>query len=161
MSISLTPVRFITANDPRHYSIDNRPLQDLDANIQTVKTAVETLQANVVGYTSSGNWAGLQIPLSLIADRGKPFSYFLKIWAVKDSTYTSFTDSTLIQINVLGYSTGAGIVTIQNSAIIGNTSTGSAVTVILTGAADAINITFSGYTGASGYVSVKAERFGL
>lgn len=37
-SNSLTPVRYYTPFDPYHYTVDNRPLQDLATNISTIST---------------------------------------------------------------------------------------------------------------------------
>ena len=48
MSLSLATVRYFTQDDPYHYTVDNRPLSDLDANDQVLLGAINQ---GVTGYS--------------------------------------------------------------------------------------------------------------
>lgn len=47
MTTSLAPVRFFTADDRYHYSVENRPLSDLATRDQQLATALDDLQSQV------------------------------------------------------------------------------------------------------------------
>lgn len=38
---SLTPIRYYTSEDPYHYTVDNRPLQDLASNAETLAQSID------------------------------------------------------------------------------------------------------------------------
>ena len=47
-NITLNTVRYYTGDDPYHYTVDNRPLQDLNSNDQILLSAIQNL-TNIVG----------------------------------------------------------------------------------------------------------------
>ncbi len=59
---SLTTIRYYTNTDPYHYTIDNRPLGDLKANIDAIATFIDTgvyttfhcANVDITGGTISG-----------------------------------------------------------------------------------------------------------
>lgn len=77
MSISLKSVRFFTADDPYHISVDNRPLLDLNDNQIQVANRVNSLQYTAVPnrIAGGGRFAVPTTPLSqLLSDTTDTFT---------------------------------------------------------------------------------------
>jgi hypothetical protein len=161
MSISLTPIRYYTANDPKHYIVDNRPIEDVAANIEILKDELESMQTNFVNYTAQGAWGSMVITLPLNVERNKAFGYKLKVWALQDKDGVTDQDSTLLEVNLLGSNDVGGNVVIHNYQTTVNLQFGDPVEINLTEGLDLIQITFTGYVGSNGFAQVKAERFGF
>lgn len=161
MAIDLTTIRYFTGSEPYHYTIDNRPLSDLEANDIILKEAIEDIQTNFFQVIAQGSWPSLQGVIPVNAERGKAFAYRLKIWAIQNKDNIDPQDSCLIEANILASSSIAGLVTIHAFQAISNLQTGVVdLTVDITGSTDQIVITFNGYTGVNGFVQIKAERMG-
>lgn len=60
-AVTLVPVRFILPTDVYHYSVDNRPLGDLNTNVLAIATALNSL----VGYSNLP--AAVTVPASGVA----------------------------------------------------------------------------------------------
>lgn len=76
-SENFVPVRYYTGLDPYFYATDNRPLTDLDANIQTTASGVDAAKrAALVNGLTTGFLAGgiLGNTTTLVADVGFPGS---------------------------------------------------------------------------------------
>lgn len=105
LSISLTPVRFITADDIYHYSVDNRPLQDIDGNVTVLKNAITTLANSYTTLPSN-----IVVPTSGVAYQNTQ-TYTVDL-LVSGGTVTAITFS---RDNVTYYSTGVVSGTIRLS----------------------------------------------
>ena len=162
MSTTLTTVRYYTQDDAYHYTIDNRPLQDLEANDLILKNAIDDITNNTSTTITSGDWSTLTVTLDLFKDFGKPFAYIVKVWATKDQTLTSTQSTCISEDVVIGSNTlGSGIV-INSITNVFNQSVGlGTLTKTFTPSGNNLVISFSGYTGVHGYVITKAERFGI
>lgn len=160
MTIQLTTVRYFTGDDPNHYTVDNRPLQDLAQNINIIKTAVETLRDNVDVLTTQGDWSSMTIEIDVNKDRAKAFTYVFSIFAHRDITNYSSPSMCIKEIVVMGYNDPAGTVTFLSNVERFTQHVTDPVTVSFGTNLDKIRITFSGYTGVNGYVSTRVERYG-
>lgn len=162
MSVQLNTIRYYTNNDPYHYTVDNRPLSDLELNDLALKAAIDQLNLDNFSYTVAGDWSNLQVSIDLNASRGKAISYKFKLWAIEDQSSTSSQNATMYEEIFMGYNLITGGVVIQNSTSIANHKVGAKTLVTtMTGSGDSLIITFSGYTGINGLVKLRAEKYGL
>ena len=81
---TLNTIRYYTADDGYHYTIDNRPLQDLEQNDIALKVALDSLTNNTTTSVSVGNWTTLQVVLDLHQELNKAFAYKIRFWAIED-----------------------------------------------------------------------------
>ena len=68
MTITLQPIRFHTPVDPEHYTVDNRPLEDIADNLQTIIDALNAL-----------NWVNIPFDITF-PENGETFSYLDGSW---------------------------------------------------------------------------------
>lgn len=160
MDLELTNIRYFGPTDPHHYTVDNRPLQDLEANDTILRNAILEIQDNVTDIIKEGSWAGFEITFPVVKDKNKAFAYKFSIWAVQNRAILSPQTAALLELNVIGFNTLAGEVTISGLQLISNTQANGHLEVSLTPVMDGISFTFSGYSGVSGYVALKAQRIG-
>lgn len=162
MSVTLNTIRYYTPDDAYHYTSDNRPLSDLEQNDIALKDALDLVTNNTTTKVVVGNWATLSVSFDLHQDQGKPFAYRIKVWATKDQSLTVTQSSTISEDIIVGYSDISGSVTVQQVTNLVNQGIGTGTLVkTFTGNGNNLVISFSGYTGSTGYVVAKAERFGI
>lgn len=159
---TLNTIRYFTQADPYHYTVDNRPLEDLEQNDLILSAAIDEINDSTSTYTMSGDWSTMTIPMNLTVDKNKAFAYKIRIWTIEDQSLTATQKSTVAEEVVIGYNENVGSVhTLQVTNTYSVATGGAAQTRTYTGNGNYLNITFSGYTGVNGKVIVRAERFGL
>jgi hypothetical protein len=105
-SITLNTVRYYTGNDPYHYTIDNRPLQDLASNDVILQAAIENL-SDIVGvglYLETFNngadfTAGTSTTLSLVNSPGSSTSTWVFFDGIYQDANTYSLSGTTITFN--------------------------------------------------------------
>lgn len=160
MTVQFTPIRYFTGQDVEHYTVDNRPLQDIDQNLTALKDAVEELQDNSSVLTSQGDWSSMVIEIDVGQDRAKSFAFILNLWAHQDISNFSSPTTCLKTIAFIGYNDAAGNVTFLNNVERFTQHVTAPVTLNFGSNVDKIRVTFSGYTGSNGYVSARVDRYG-
>ena len=161
MSINLVPIQYYTDTDVYHYTVDNRPLQNLEANDIILRNAIEALQVNEFQVSGQGDWSTLQVVVPLNSYRNKAFAFRFKIWLLEDKADITPQVSSLIEFSVLGANDVAGVVTISADQIISSTQSSTIALPVITPGSDSLIFTFTGFTGANGYAQIKAEKFGF
>lgn len=162
MIIPLQTIRFYTEDSPYHFTTDNEPLRDLEQNDIAIRNAVNALSQSISTQIVAGNWSTLKAIFDLQQDINKPFAYRMKIWGAQNQATLAGQNSSLIECSILGYNLTPGSVVVSGSAIVSNVSVGvGTLTPVFTGSGNNLEVTFTGYSGANGYVVAKIERFGL
>lgn len=163
MSLVFTDVRFYTENDVYNFAVDNRPMQDLDANTRVLKAAFENFSGNTMYATATGDWASTTLSLNLEESKGKQFTYRISLWMVEDKTVLSnAAHITRETWEVTGVNQLTGVVTILESfrESTRTLGTGTPVAVAFTAVPNGIQISFSGFSGLNGQIAAKIERLG-
>lgn len=163
MSLVFTDVRYYVPGDFYNYAVDNRPMQDLDANTRVLKAAFENFSGNTQILSANGDWASTSLALDVSADRGKQFTYKLSFWLVEDDTALTNAAHIIREVwTVTGLNQLTGVVTIldSNRESTRSVGTGGTVTVTYNTTANGIVVTFPGLTGSHGRIMAKVERFG-
>ncbi len=162
MTIALNTIRYYTQADPYHYSVDNRPLYDLEQNDIILRSYMDQIVVNTSSSVLAGTWGSIIVSFDLTVDRGRPFAYKIKTWVVEDKSLTDLQSSYLSEDIIVGYSHVSGVVNILEVSNLFIQSYGpSTLTKVFTGSGNNLNINFSGYSGSNGYVQCRAERFGI
>lgn len=161
-AVVLPSVRYFTKDSPYHYTEDNKPLQDLASRDDALNTAFQAFTSVNQTVIAAGNWSGLTVKLDLTQDAGKPFTYKARVWAVENQSIAVAQNATYFEAIIMGFSNVNGAVTLSNTVPLTTQVTGTDVlTRTWTASGNSIVLSFSGYTGTSGYVLCKAERFGI
>lgn len=160
--LNFNEVRYLTDSDVYHYTVDNRPLSDLDYNTRLLKAAFENFSGNTQILGVNGDWASTTLPIDIASDRGKQFTYKISFWMVEDDTVLTNAAHIVREVwTVTGINQLTGVVTILDSNRESTHSVGTGGTVVPTfsTAANSIIVSFPGFTGSHGRVVAKLERF--
>lgn len=159
MAVALTTIRYFDANSAYHYTVDNQPLSDLESNDIALKSAIDNLSQEVI---LTGTWGtnAMKLVWDLTADLNKQFAYKISFWALQDSTViTGSMNSSYREIGVIGYNSG-GTVTVSSSSTLASFDVNTGIaTVTAAGNGNNLELTFSTYTGANGYLIAKIGKF--
>lgn len=165
INIVLNNIRYFDADTPYHYTTDNLPLSDLENNDIALKAAIMQLDQNTLYTNWSGDWStvgNLNLSLNLTAERGKPFCFKVKIWAIEDTAVTIGQASTYREDLVFASNSLAGLATIDTTTNLVNQRTAApTLTVTYSASGENIRTAYSGYSGTRGLLLIKAERNGI
>jgi hypothetical protein len=162
MALTLPTIRYYTVDSPYHFSEDNKPLEDLASRDVTLANAIDALNADTRIFTAAGSWAApLTVSIDLSIDLNKAFAYKIKLWAIQDQTLLATQVSTVLEDLLIGHNTSGTVAILTNTNLFKYKAGVPTLTQTYTGSSNNLVISFSGYTGANGYVIAKAERFGI
>ena len=165
MALTLTPLQYYSASDIYHYTVDNRPLVDVQTNLNSIKTALDPLLAtstNQVMLTMNGAWAGGIVPtFSILPDLLKPAAYKIRCWIVEDQGVSTSQNTYFEDILLLSVTAGP-TVAIQLRTNITLVSYGATTpTWVYSQAGNNVQVAFSNYSGSNGHMFMIVERFGV
>jgi hypothetical protein len=157
-TISLSPIRYYDENDVYHYTVDNRPLEDLRNNIESIVTVVDNLDSGNVSVI--GDWTGISYTKNVFSMRGKPFAYVLKLFAIQDSSVLTQQETTYKSQLIIGSVSDLGVVSIHSTNILSTNYFGATPLVTnFSTTTDNIVLTFSGYSGANGIAHIGFDNY--
>jgi len=161
MSIILPDVRFHTSTSPYHYTEDNKPLEDLEARDNALKTAIEEVTTTNQSSTKVGHWSGLQVTFDLADELNQPFAYRIRVWALEDQSLLASQSSTILEDVVIGYNQTPNVVVLNYWNIFSKKVGTPTLTTSYSGSGNNLVLSFSGYSGTGAFVRAKAEKFGI
>jgi hypothetical protein len=126
LNLTLNEVEYYTGDDPYHYTIDNRPLQNLASNDAILVTAIQTLAAATQPLAAtSPTIGGSALAAGAVASTTVAVAGAANTMAVVVTPVTypgnGFTWH--------GYVSAAGVVTVMVTAIVAGTPVASAYNV--------------------------------
>lgn len=159
MSIALPTVRYYTANSPYHYTTDNEPLQDLAARDDAIALAVEDFsKANQV-IIGTGTWGTIVPFINCTPLAGKPFAFRVRLWAIENQSIGVSQNSTLSEDLIFGSVDVDTNVTILSTINKFKHGAGTQANYSYVTTGGGINVPFTVYSGANGYILIKVEHY--
>ena len=156
---NLVPVRFFTKDDAYHYTVENRPLQDLAERDVALAQALNDRIGHIDTLTFQGPLQSSFLSFSLLPYSGKTFAIKAKVTAINDPAEASPQSITYQESLIFGKVTISGAVTIQAVNSIHQYSTGalSACTTSFTANGSNIIVNFLNYNLISNLVKISFE----
>ena len=163
MALILTPCPLFDQNSTGHYSEDNFRIDQLNINDQLIVDQLNSMGANSTSsYEASGSWATIygKLVFPVTVANGSSFGALVKMWGIEDATTTSTQNSFIAEYSVMGYRSGAGILTILNQAPIYIQNIGSkTISVSFSVISGEIHGAITGFTGNTGKLVSRIEYF--